>query len=333
MSTVPSFPNFQPDPEKQKRRQAKPAKATVEVMKIADITISAGIQSRNSVNPFVVQEYVDRRQAGDTFPPVEAVRDPKTGKTYLYDGRHRVHTELKLGNDEIAVRIRVGTERDAWLLSLSANSDHGVPRTNEDKRRAVEKAFSDPDIEKWTDDRIATLCRVSSSMVGSVRRHLGKQEPPGAVRKRLAITPDGKEKEVVVSGPKIRPTAKAMESPTFFKQSPTPQSKTAENPLHKFIKILKGEGVTDIEEGLVVVLGAIPLFSAKANTMWWVMAEYQPHLVCEAIGRTYALRNCLGSDKDIRIVIVGRDNPNGRPWVNNLRDLRHIGITFRTLTD
>lgn len=334
MSTVPSFPNFQPDPEKQIRRKST---AKVETLKISDIIYSSGIQARASVNPYVVDEYAERMAEGVEFPPIEVYRDPKTGKLYCHDGKHRTTASQKIGRDTILANVRPGTERDAWLASLSANASHGLPRSNADKNRAVHKAFSDPEVMKYADERIAKLCCVSRRLVSRVRTELGLQETPGAPRVRLTLTPDGKEKPVVVVGPKPKPSAKDIEHPAFFKgpmEQPTPQKKTAANPLHVLTRLLEAEGITDLETNKIVTLGVIPLFSAKARTMWWIMPEYLPHPICEAVGRMLALRECLDKSIPYTIVIVGRDNPNGRPWVNHLVSLsRSNYLTFRTLAD
>jgi hypothetical protein len=64
---------------------------------------------------------------------------------WLADGFHRVHAAQKLRRLTIAADVRQGTRRDAVLLSARANAEHGLRRTNEDKRRAVLTLLADPE--------------------------------------------------------------------------------------------------------------------------------------------------------------------------------------------
>jgi hypothetical protein len=44
---------------------------------------------------------------------------------------------------EITADLRQGTQRDAVLFGISANSAHGLPRNNADKRKAVSLLLGD----------------------------------------------------------------------------------------------------------------------------------------------------------------------------------------------
>jgi hypothetical protein len=54
---------------------------------------------------------------------------------------------------------------DAVLFSCGANAAHGVPRTNEDKRRAVLKLVQDAEWAHWSDREIAKGCNVAHPLV------------------------------------------------------------------------------------------------------------------------------------------------------------------------
>jgi N6-adenosine-specific RNA methylase IME4 len=115
-----------------------------------------GTQPRESLDAFVVQDYADALERGDTFPPVQVVYD---GTDYwLYDGFHRVHAYEKAGRDSIPSDVTQGTQKDAQWLSLAANKDHGLRRTRADKRRAVVKA-----LEGWG----------KSKSFAEIGRHIG----------------------------------------------------------------------------------------------------------------------------------------------------------------
>ena len=66
----------------------------------------------------------------------------------------------------VPVIVRPGTERDAKLEGLSDNAEHGLRRTVEDKRKAVDWALSDPELSQWSNAKIAR----QMPGLGAVRR-------------------------------------------------------------------------------------------------------------------------------------------------------------------
>jgi hypothetical protein len=88
----------------------------------------------------------------------------------------------RAGLSEIAADIRPGTLRDALLYSISANSDHGLPRSNADKRKAVAFLLADGEWSRWSDREIARHCQVDHKVVGRMRKASGA-EPQIAERK------------------------------------------------------------------------------------------------------------------------------------------------------
>ena len=95
------------------------------------------------MNIAVVREYAERLAAGDNFPAVIAYNDGES--IWLTDGWHRDAAHAKLDLAEIDVDVRAGSWRDAQLLALGANQNHGLRRSNSDKRRAVEAMLRDPE--------------------------------------------------------------------------------------------------------------------------------------------------------------------------------------------
>lgn len=95
------------------------------------------------------------------------------GRDYhLADGFHRVRGHVIAKRATIAVEVRKGTQRDAVLYSCGANGQHGLKRTNEDKRRAVRIMLTDPEWCNWSNRMIADQCAVSESMVRGWREEL-----------------------------------------------------------------------------------------------------------------------------------------------------------------
>ncbi len=72
---------------------------------------------------------------------------------------------------EISADIRKGTQRDAILFSVGSNAEHGLRRSNSDKRRAVETLLNDPEWSKKSARWIADVCHVSQPFVSGIRNH------------------------------------------------------------------------------------------------------------------------------------------------------------------
>ena len=68
--------------------------------------------------------------------------------------------------------MRQGTRRDAILFSVGANASHGLRRTNQDKRRAVETLLRDEEWGAWSNSEIARRCGVHHSTVADLRPSL-----------------------------------------------------------------------------------------------------------------------------------------------------------------
>lgn len=136
---------------------------------VKTIRIDGGTQSRTSINTEAVSEYATALMDGAIMPPVVAFFD---GSNYwLGDGFHRLHACRKAGQESIQVDVRLGTCRDARLYAAGANGAHGLRRTNDDKRRAVQMVLDDAQCaESWTDREIAKHCAVSVPFVGAMRR-------------------------------------------------------------------------------------------------------------------------------------------------------------------
>lgn len=160
---------------------------------ISSIRREDKLQPRKDLSKVVIEDYAANISKGKQFPPVQVVLDRK-GTYWLYNGFHRVEAFIQAGKDRIPADVIEGTERDAFKLSLSANADNGIHRSNEDKRRAVELALSDKEFVKFSDNVIAEMCAVSDVMVSDVRKSLEANCKILAVDTRIGK--DGKERKV-----------------------------------------------------------------------------------------------------------------------------------------
>ena len=153
-------------------------------MKLDAIRIDGGTQCRLVIDQPTVYSYLEAMKEGDEFPLMETVFDGSTH--WLTDGFHRYHAYKLLGIKEIEVKYKPGTLQDAQIEALKANSKHGKPLSNEDKRNKVEMALKIEGFDKKTDYEIAKICGVSRPFVASIRNPVAKEKQSEAKLKHVA---------------------------------------------------------------------------------------------------------------------------------------------------
>lgn len=135
------------------------------------IRIDCGTQARAALNEEIVAEYAEALLAGAKFPPVTVYFDGSS--YYLADGFHRYMANQAAKSPNIEANVVNGTLREAILHSLSVNNEHGLRRTNADKRKAVITMLQDFEWADWSDREIAKWCKVGHPLVGRIRDELG----------------------------------------------------------------------------------------------------------------------------------------------------------------
>lgn len=139
---------------------------------ISLIRLDGGTQNRAQLDWVVIAEYSEEMKIGARFPAIDVTYD---GETYwLVDGFHRVNAAKDANLETILANVKPGTREDAQWRSYGVNKSHGLRRTNEDKRRAVEAALAHPKAASMTDVAIAQHCGVSSMTVGNYRKTIIK---------------------------------------------------------------------------------------------------------------------------------------------------------------
>jgi hypothetical protein len=150
---------------------------------LSNIRIDGGTQCRVVLNQSKIYEYLQCMKDGDEFPLIEARFD---GATYwLTDGFHRYHAYKLLGLKEVTISYKPGTQAEAILDALKANSKHGLTLSVEDKENKVNMALSLPDGEKMSNYEIAKLCDVSQPFVAGVRDPEKKKKQKEAKEKHI----------------------------------------------------------------------------------------------------------------------------------------------------
>ena len=167
--------------------QHQPDDATsARLILLDELRTDGDTQPRESMDPTTIEEYASRMRfdeqvgaildpKGEAFPPI-LVFEAEDGSKWLADGFHRVSAAREAGIAQILARVEPGSQRDAFVRSLSVNAQHGLRRTNADKRRAVERALFDTQIVTYTDAWIAELCDVSRPFVSSQRKRLEREQ-------------------------------------------------------------------------------------------------------------------------------------------------------------
>jgi len=152
---------------------------TITTLRVADIRIDGGTQSRAEFDDSVMTEYADAITAGATMPPITVFFD---GSDYwLADGFHRLLAYLHIGALGIEATVVSGSSRDAILFSVGANASHGMRRTNEDKHRAVSILLADSEWSTWSAREIAKRCCVSHDFVARLKASLSSDDSDGEV--------------------------------------------------------------------------------------------------------------------------------------------------------
>lgn len=170
---------------------------------IADIRRDGGTQARVGLNEDTVKEYTEAMREGlwdwlgTRSRPIVCWDDEGY---WLADGFHRIEAAQRAGRKDYPVEVLRGGKRAALLRAAGANVQHGLRRTNADKRRAVELLLRDEEWRQWSDRKIAETCGVSNKFVGDMRRDLGVYDTHLAPR----IGADGKSYPVA---PAAKPAA------------------------------------------------------------------------------------------------------------------------------
>jgi len=143
----------------------------VKAINIQSIIIDKGTQSREAINDEVVADYAFAMQQGAQFPPLIVFYDGVNN--YLADGFHRLLAAQRLDKASIQADVRAGTLRDAiWYSVTKANKDHGLRKSNADKRKGVRTLLEDFEWGEMSLAEMARECGVSPQLVMAVKQEM-----------------------------------------------------------------------------------------------------------------------------------------------------------------
>jgi AntA/AntB antirepressor len=138
-----------------------------------DLEGNAGAgQMRVEMNQATVAEYAENL---DSLPPCKVIAGDD-GHLWLTDGWHTEAAHRLKGKTEIKCVVRPGTWLDAVAEAAGANAKHGLRRTKDDKRRAVEilHEVNEENKSPWSQSDIARIADVDRSTAGKIIREKKK---------------------------------------------------------------------------------------------------------------------------------------------------------------
>ena len=207
-------------------------------LELSQLRIDGGTQPRAAINNQTVMEYAEALREGVRFPPVVVFHD--SAKYWLADGFHRYHAHKEAGRDKIEADVRQGTLRDAILYSVGANAEHGLPRTAEDRHRAVttmlehELVKADSEGHPWSNMEIARRCHVHEKTVRRLREKHEAKNPQRGSDTSAKPKHDSDKRTFIhpkTGKPAVMNTAKIGRSSKRRPSSPAPIAKDAFKPV------------------------------------------------------------------------------------------------------
>lgn len=145
-----------------------------EVIAISKIDLDGSPHVRVMENDDLIADYAERRKNCALLPPIDVFWDVQHSVYLVADGRHRVLAEKANQEDGILAIVHEGGARECLQFALSANSRHGLRRTQADIRLVVETALKDAEWGECSNRLLAGLCNVSEI---TIRRHRKALEP------------------------------------------------------------------------------------------------------------------------------------------------------------
>jgi hypothetical protein len=299
---------------------AREPKPRIQEISIKVIIRDETLQPRSRLDPDVIHDYAEALKNGATFPPVAVFFDGKD--YYLADGYQRTAAHEAIGRKSIRAYIYHGDKRDATLYSVGANAEHGVRRTNEDKRKAVIRLLDDPEWSLWADVVIARHVKVSESTV-----HRYRQASPGVIGHDVGARVNDKNEIFSVVSPSDAEAAIPIPSnidPETFIRPPTPL--TSSELKHKFLerieRSLKRAGI-EVSTNVIYEFGEADIVTPEV--IYFFTTIHGRSAFFNTLGRVVLARACI--NPKARITLVGNYH---RSFADLIAGLAKLKILCKT---
>ena len=149
-------------------------KSNIVEINLKELTANSKYQQRVGENQSGIDDLATAYRDGEDIPAIEVVA---TGnKHIIVDGFHRYYGAKKAGLSSLKCNVVVGTEEEAFLMSLGANANNkALKRTNSDKRNSVVTALASVQLKTKSNRDIANICKVSPGLVDKIVKELELQ--------------------------------------------------------------------------------------------------------------------------------------------------------------
>lgn len=136
------------------------------------IEATTATQMRVKLDAGTIDAYCEDLKNGAIFPPIDVFKEKGSGRYILSDGFQRLLAHIHAEIETIDCEVHRGGMHEALLHALGANAQHGLRRSNADKRNAVMMALKDPEISRLAQNEIADLCRVHRNTVRKLQHEI-----------------------------------------------------------------------------------------------------------------------------------------------------------------
>jgi ParB-like chromosome segregation protein Spo0J len=100
------------------------------------------------------------------LPPITVHRETMR----VIDGVHRLRAARLRNQRQIRVHYFTGTEEEAFVLAVRANTSHGLPLTSADRRAAARRIIAAR--PEWSDRRVGAVAGLSGPAVAALRKRV-----------------------------------------------------------------------------------------------------------------------------------------------------------------
>jgi len=145
------------------------------------IEATSATQCRKKLSKEYIDFYCEDLKNGAIFPPIDVFKEKGSGRYILANGFHTLIAHIHAEIEEIECTIHEGGMRECLEFAFGANSEHGLRRTNADKRHTVEMALKDPYFGQLKRQEIADMCRVTKRTVQKIANHVAVEDPDSGV--------------------------------------------------------------------------------------------------------------------------------------------------------
>lgn len=111
------------------------------------------------------------------LPPIVIHRETMT----VIDGVHRLRAVENSGATHISAVLFNGDEREAFVLAVKLNSNHGLPLSLADRKAAALHMLAD--FPEWSNRRLASVVGLSDKTIAALRLRSGAEFPHPTARR------------------------------------------------------------------------------------------------------------------------------------------------------